>query len=313
MVRRIRHHGIVQFPWELPLSPDALGLKERIRVGDTTIELALPIAESGKLTTPLDYRGLPLEEPLQSTFANQWGYRSTTRLYYVRAARASFLLPRTDNIPGLAEYRNLSDEFLAWFEIVQYWAAAWSHQLPRPLGIGQSHNSVFYVPTGGGYMAGSGARAGAVFFGAEPLTLEQLRGALRRASRGEHLPLEHRLLISAEVAHLDHDLRQAVIDAGSSAEVALGTAVAEYLRAKRIAEDFIEQAIVNANGIVGLTSLYNSLGSILPVSRNRVANELARVRNEAAHGGRTPTHNQALQALQHARTLVQAARPLPNQ
>ena len=313
MSRRVRFHGIAHFPWDIPVGPETLGMVERIKLGSNVCMIALPVASSGmagtQLLAPLDYRGKPLAQPLLSSSAGQWGYTASATLCYLSAARISFLLNPTANVAASAEFKDLGDAFLKWFEVIREWAAAWSHQPLRT--IGEPRGSVLYVPTGGGLMAGSGARAGSVFVGAAPLTDTQLRGAFRCASRDEHLPVEHRLLLSAQVAHMGGDFRLAVIDAGSAAEVGLATAISDELRLKGVDSEFIERALVDANGVVGLAALYAALGRTLPVSKNRVASELAQIRNTAAHGGRIPTEAEAERALQHSRALVQAARPLP--
>lgn len=312
MPRRVRFHGVAHFPWAIPASPDALGIVEQVGLGSHVCKIALPAATSNAVGTPLeaplDYRRKPLAEPMLSSFAGQWGYRASATMCYISAARISFLLSPTTNVATSDEFRDLGETFLRWFEIVREWAAAWSHEPLRT--IGESRGSVLHVPTGGGLMAGTGLRLGSVFIGAAPLTLAQLRSAFRRASRGEHLPVEHRLLLSAQVAQMEGDLRLAVIDAGSAAEVGLASAISEELSHKGVGGEFIERAIVDANGVVGLATLYAALGHTLAVSKNRLASQLAQVRNEAAHGGRMPTRPQAELAVQHANALVQAARPL---
>jgi hypothetical protein len=261
-----------------------------------------------QLVAPLDYRGKPLAEPLLSSFAGHWGYRASAALCYISSARISFLLNPAADVAASSEFRDLGETFLKWFGIVREWAAAWSGEPLRT--IGESRGSVLHVPTGGGLMAGSSIRMSSVYIGAAPLTLAQLRSAFGRASRDEHLPVEHRLLLSAQVAQMGGDFRLAVIDAGSAAEVGLAAAISEELGRKGVVGEFIERAIVDANGVVGLASLYAALGHTLAVSKNKVASQLAQVRNGAAHGGRVPTKPEADLAVQHARALVEHARPL---
>src|SRR5258708_2884013 len=105
---------------------------DRIRVGTHSIEIALPIAHSEKngssLVAPLDYRSQPLAEPLLSSSARNWGYRSSANVYYVAAARVSFLLTPKTNMATSSEFLELGQTFLKWYDIVQHWAAAWSQQ-----------------------------------------------------------------------------------------------------------------------------------------------------------------------------------------
>jgi len=311
VTRRRRFTGIVHFPAALPVGLDALGFDETVKIGVHRVVLALPqVDQSAALITPPQVGGRPFPDVLHNALLDGWGYRSSARLYYVNAAAASLLLAPTDQLATSDEFQNLGEAFLRWFEIVLPWAEAWSGVPLRQ--VGQPRGSVLHVATDNGLIAGTGIHFPRVFIGAKPLTLGQVRAAFRRAERGERLPTEHRLIQSAWVARLEDDLRRAVIDAGTAAEVVLSSAITEELRRKRIAPGFVEQTVKDANGIVGLIDLYASLGHAPAVSRGKVADQLARVRNLAAHSGRVPTAQQADLAVQHARDLVRGARPLPS-
>jgi hypothetical protein len=57
-----------------------------------------------------------------------------------------------------------------------------------------------------------------------------------------------------------------VIDAGTAIEVALSAAIASDLHRAGLAPGFIDKAIKNANGVVGLGALYRDLVGPLSVS-----------------------------------------------
>lgn len=314
MARRIRFHGVANFPWLIPAKAETLGALDRIRIEKHSIGIALPVASSeangAPLVAPLDYRKEPLAEPLLSSSTGSWGYRSSADLYYIAAARASFVLAPETNMATSSEFLELSQAFLKWFDIVRYWAAAWTQQ---PLhDTSKPHGSILQIPTSDDLMAGTPVRLGSVFFGATPLSLAQLRSVFKRASRGDQLPVEHRLLLSARLAQMAKDNRLAVIEAGSAAEIALATAISnEFQKNQKIDVKFINQTIENANGVAGLVSLYLALDQTLPISKNRVGNELARIRNLAVHGGHIPEDPETQLAVNHASALVQSARPLP--
>jgi hypothetical protein len=102
-----------------------------------------------------------------------------------------------------------------------------------------------------------------------------------------------------------------VIDAGTSAEVALAAAIRDHLTERGVAPKFQASAIKGANGLVGLYDLVESIGGAPAVSRARVAHRLAAKRNDAAHSGAEPTRSETVEAIEIASTLVEGARPLP--
>lgn len=311
MSKRRRFDGVAHFPESLPVEADALGSVHAAKIGSHKVTFTLPVAGSGmSVVAPKDSRGNDLMEPVLREFKGYWGYRSTERLYYISMARASFLLTPTPNIATSKEYGELGSSFFSWFDIVWHWTAAWSGE-PLNSQIGDLRNSAFHVPTGDGRMAGTGTSLGGIFLGATPLSRSQVEGAFRRASAGQHLPTEHQLILASQSALLEGDLRRAVIDAGTAVEVALSSAVARELRARKVAPDFIDKVIINANGMAGLLGLYEAVGNRSPVSRNRLNNELAEVRNKAAHGGHIPLETKAQIAIDHASAIVAHAQPLP--
>jgi hypothetical protein len=312
MPRRVRFHGVANFPSQIPVGADCLGMLDRIKVEAHSIEFALPIdgaeVNGAPLVEPRDYRGEPLAPPLSGLPTLRWGYRSSANLYYIAAARVSFLLTPTDNTATSPEFIKLEREFLRWFDIAKHWASAWSGE---PLhDIGRPQESILQILTKNNQVVGSPVRLPAVFFGARPINRAQLQSAFRRASSGDQLPAEHRLLLSAQIAQMDGDRRLAVIEAGSASEVALAAAISADLRTKRATAEFIDQAIKNANGIVGLRSLYVAIGNTLSVSGGRVITELANIRNTAVHSGRIPTDPETRRAIGHASVLVHESRPL---
>jgi hypothetical protein len=120
------------------------------------------------------------------------------------------------------------------------------------------------------------------------------------------------MLLTAADAQSSGDRRRAVIDAATAAEVALGSYVADHLRGKRLQSEFIDEMIKNANGLIGLHSLCMRVGGEPGgVSKNKLMNQLANVRNLAAHLGEEPTSEQTILACKHAESIVQALRPLP--
>ncbi|WHM41124.1 hypothetical protein [Streptomyces sp. BPTC-684] len=289
---------------------DALGLVEHVTIGGQKVTLAFPdLGSGGELTAALDGYGKPIPQQMATFSEGRWGYRSSSRLCYVSRASAVCLLQPQEKMSDAADFNALSEAFPRWFRILQEWAAVWSGEPLRD--FDDAHSSAIHIPAGDQHMTGSGALMGTVFIGAQPLNRSQLAGALRRASCQEHLPVEHRMLLSAKSAELGGDLRRAVIDAGTAVEVALGAYITDHLSKKRLPADFITEAIKSANGMVALHGLCTNLGAELEVSKNRLRAELAEIRNPAAHTGKIPTAAEARRARTHAETLVRALRPIP--
>lgn len=123
------------------------------------------------------------------------------------------------------------------------------------------------------------------------------------------LPPGRRLLMQAIMALAETHYRRAAIDAGTASEVALASAISDELQEKGLNPEYIERTIQTANGLVGLYSLYSSLGRTLPVSLGNVRVNLAGVRNNAAHNGRIPSAEEATLAVEIAHAVVTAAHP----
>jgi hypothetical protein len=306
--RRLRVHGVAHFPGALAVRANALGLDTEIRCGDVRVGLWLPEEVDGHLVEPTS--GRRLRGAVAATFANRWGYRSTTDVYYVEKARATFLITPADRIHDAPEFAAIGDGFKRWFLIAAEWLSAWE-RVPTLFMPSDDGESAFHVeqPVG---MAGTGITAGGIVIKGDPAcSRSELLSAFGKASAGQRLPPEHRLLLDAQAAVLRGDLRRAVIDAGTATEVALASAIASELGRAGLTAEFIDNVIKNANGVVGLGALYRDLVGALPMSQNRIAGQLAVVRNGAAHGGHEPSPAETTDALKHARDLVRTSRPLP--
>ncbi|MEU8750748.1 hypothetical protein AB0C88_09710 [Streptomyces chartreusis] len=278
-------------------------------IGSHKVAMTFPtLGDDGRLCATTDHRGKPLAPQVQTAFESRWGYQSSERSCYVEAASVSLLLHPLEKTLDTEEFNSLSGSFFSWFKIVQEWVAAWTW---KPLGnFDNTHNSAIIIPSGGKRIYASPVLMRTLFIERQPVTRPQLSAALRHASRGEHLPVEHRMLLSARDAQLGGDLRRAVIDAATAAEVALASFVADHLAIKGMKRDFIDEMIKDVNGIVNLHALCTRLGGKPAVSKNKVAQELANVRNLAAHGGKTPTPEETATAREHAETIVRELRPL---
>ena len=299
------------------MDADCLGSRHEVSIDGRPCTLALPVLESnGQLGSPPGGNGEPLALQLENrvrSLPHRWGYAGAPGTWYVKAVAASMLLP-SDEVLGDADHFNaLQAAFVGWSRTVVEWAAAWSQELLMQFET--DNDPILYVDMGDkGHLSMSDPRSRTDFVrDVHPLNHAQLTGALRRASREDRLPVEHAILLSAEDARAGGDLRQAAIDAATAAEVAYASFIRERLKGGRkgLPAEFIEEMIKDANGIANLHALCRNLGGEPEVSKNKLVNQLANVRNQAAHAGETPTADETATAIRHAMTIVRALRPLP--
>jgi hypothetical protein len=127
-------------------------------------------------------------------------------------------------------------------------------------------------------------------------------------------PLAHLLLRDARAAHETHDRRRAVLDAASACEVALSTWLRGHLATTLRVRD-AKQLMDRRERGGGVMELYDfhvaAVGPVAEVSPGRLSGQLAGVRNRVAHGGATPTDQEAAAAIDVAAALVGALAPLP--
>lgn len=313
MPRRIRHYGIFDFPWHLPVCTAALGIKETVRIGGHDVELSFPQAGNDfHVFPPKD--GIPqfLSPPAvpRSPFRRspwEWGRRAKIDSHYISAAAFSTLLHFDREWDFQPEFDTLKKGFTDWFQIVQDWAAAWTGAQPGAK-ISERGSSLRLYAQGKSWTDG-----GTITIHVHDcdMTERQLRGALQRASRGEQLPIEHRMLLSARSASATGDYRKSVIDAATGVEVALASHISSYLASRQTPQEFIDKMIVDVNGLASLFALCIRLGWESGISQPRLNNELTYVRNKAAHAGYTPTSDEARTVRAHATSIVKSLRPLP--
>ena len=306
MAKGRRFEGFVQFPWALPVALDALGLRERIEIDSRRAWLTFPALEgefpSSQLVCPLDARGRGLRGDVGSVAS--WGFQSTSALCYVTAARTSLFIDG-----DLTTSVDVAYAFRPLFESFRLWAESW---LRSPLDAGGvANDSRLYLARRRDPMTSLGLSPTVIVVRDEGLSGAQVRGALRRASRGQLPPVEQTLLASGRRALFAGDTRRVVIEAGSAAEVAMSSYITRSLSSRNLPEGFVERVTTNANGLVGLHRLCVSLGWEPVVSKTRLGAELAEVRNHAAHRGEVPGRDTATTALDHAAAVVDSLSPMP--
>lgn len=307
----ISRAGVFEFPWGLPLDVDCLGLVEQLRIGEHQVTMALPVLggdnQSWELAAPTVCGGEPL--PSQLANKNWWGSRSSERVCNVTAMAVSFALPPQAATPGSPEFTALWQAFVQWFRIVQEWVAAWTRVPLRDFDT--SRDPALHILIKDHHLTGSASRGRTIYIEARPLGQAQLKDAFRRASRDEQVPLAHRMLLYAKDAQTGGDLRKAVIDAATAVEIAVADAIRVHLVREGVPTTSIKKGIDKANGVVKLCKLHERLIGSLPLPWGKLANDLAGVRNSAAHEGRAPNEQEARTARKHAKKIVQVLQPLP--
>jgi hypothetical protein len=328
MLRRI--DGIVDLAVPLEVQSDALGGRVPVIIGgyEGTIGLPLPPAsgipsagEVAFLQAPsLGSRPLP-ELTLYGMRAGRWGYIGSSQGHtFVEAVQIRIPLgDPSGTIP--AQMHALGRAFDRWFESARDWICAWTGQ-PRhgEFDRAESHVSATIRVDGKPGLYGSGVTLSRVFFGHQPADKDQMMSAFYCASRGYALPLEHALLLRAKSDFADGNFRLAVINACTAAEVSLSAAVKAALNSAAVRDKTVTNIMKQSSGavelfrlfvITGGTATVPITGGTASVSDDRVINELAKPRNEAAHAGGASTKPVAEQAIKIAIAIVKAAAPLP--
>jgi hypothetical protein len=305
-----RVYGMIHLPSSVAVAPDALGLSVNATVGDLTLGIHFPVAGSVDLWSMAAPEGEGSDA--WTEFAAQkdwrWGHQASHQLYWVEQLGVDLLSQTGDGSEVHTTALALEDWLGRFRDWVNARTAFRMIEALRP-----SHDSLIHVrrPDGQGTYGGGASPLRGSMSPCPGATRIQLTDGIRRASENEGLPIAHQMLQTGWDAAIAGDLRRAVIDSGTAAEVSLASSVAAELSARGLAISASERIIQQANGVVGLVDLYESLGGNLYVSRRRVMDQLAKPRNDAAHGGQAPDKTGVENAMTVATSIVRTATPLP--
>jgi hypothetical protein len=205
--------------------------------------------------------------------------------------------------------------FARWMGRVSTLLELWAGQgVQRFLGY-QSEGSVvklFDHNTDTGYAAEAAEIASPTVgrrVGLRYISLADWRSASRLVSDGDPLNVVWQIFSRAQKL-VRTEPRFAVIEACTAVEVAVGRLVSDSLFGYPTKAR--EQILTNSGGLVGLVKLHDKLypreGSN---KRPDYSNALAKLRNEVAHAGKSPTAEEVAAALDAARFLLDEVCPLP--
>jgi hypothetical protein len=185
--------GIANFPTALPVQADTSNLVVEAVIGGVSVTLALPGIE-GSTATPARIPGRKTPEILESRIDGRWGRRvSSDGLYYIGHAAISFQFEGDGDLIGSPEFRAFGEAFESWFEIVSDWATALSGMLVKEFDS-RSPDTVISIEFEPGWTTGTGGHRIAYVFPGSGLSAGQVRTAFHRASGGDELPAEYKLL-----------------------------------------------------------------------------------------------------------------------
>ena len=313
MPRRRRIHPVLMLPAELMVEEEVLGESFAVDIAGISLELTFPIRGG---TNDWPWLVAPpgpnqhIHDQLVAIPASDrgWGYRRNDS-WEVWAVTASLLVAPDQNPRDAPEVKTLGEALDPWFFRAREWILV-LHGIPRA-GLRHSRVTVLKGMTPQGSRWGTGGVIGSVAIaGLRGGSIAEVHAAFERATEGQSIPVQYLLLLDAKTASIGGELRRAVIDAGTAAEVALATAIEDQLRHRGVNIETVEAVITQANGLAGLIVLFSSLGGHLAVSKSRAINELADKRNKAAHGGLSPTQSETSTALRCAGAIVASATPL---
>lgn len=229
------------------------------------------------------------------------------QLYFAFKVRGS-----DRDIAGACE--EIEEGLAAWWERIEMWLDTYTelnllrHGDNKPSNIGASflaylrHEDNTLRPvswTSTGYLTLPRA-----FKVPDALTLGR---CFELAGDGKEIPTEWQYLRDARSWLQAGQTRRAVIDACTAAEIALSHQVYQLLDTTDMR--VVQELLARCTGIADVSKLVRSLGGAT-ASRRQVEEQLASVRNRAAHAGQEPSSEEAVNALNAATDVVEHVLPL---
>ena len=194
---------------------------------------------------------------------------------------------------------------LRWWQQITEWLGAWRGvaaevDVPLERRVQPIADPATQPTTDGGAMRFYG------FNSEMSATTSEFAEALRLAGKNAEMPAEYRLLVNAQVAKRDRNMRVCVIEACAAAEVAAAAAIERSLKETyRCPEAFIQACLRRARGLTLATAMCVDLG--LPTALDKATVDgLAKMRNTAVHAGRPMHATSADEALATVRRMVLA-------
>lgn len=314
--------GVVRFSRSVLLAEDALGQTFRGSLDLGEFSLTMPRLPEN---TDTDHVSLITpcadNERLAQPMGNaSWGYVGFAKNPPAPRLLASWVdmvvVNITLNSRDTAEFYKLADDFGnafdIWYSIAVQWIELWTDQVLVPDENRRifTQGSVWDLSADPPRLTGWGTRLGPVFLQFSDVAARRyvLQSAFSKASRPERPPIEW--LIHLRARRWNDD-RLAVIEAASAAEIVLARAL--YTRLHGFPEAARNRIARNANGLSGLVQLLEAMDGTTgkQTKWKQVADRLARPRNQAVHGGISPSRNTAEAAINEAKSLLDAYSPLP--
>ncbi len=301
------------------MQPETLGTESPIEIADVSADLLLPRLP-GQTTPPALEARWPLLPPVGAhldwlspdTSQIEWGEIAefSSRVSFLRAAVVRTSIPVGNE--DLAS--KMAPAVFDWVEIFCDWLAAFAGLAFLPDGAVRAYGT-FALRTGasGGEIANIGTAA----FVGPPLILrplgieraigpEQWKRSAAAASRAEKVATEHHLLNQARERLHESNWREAVIAAGSAAEIALSGGLLRRLTERN--EPAVLEILLDVDGFGRLRTLASKLGVACPPQRE--TDKMSRIRNGAIHEGVTPSWAEAHHAVDVAARIVAMHSPL---
>ena len=242
------------------------------------------------------------------TGIDDWGDQFNDS-WELRGALVSFLVAPGTHPRDCTEVAQFQESFAPWFVSARRWVLG-NLGIPANGATRTRRTSLQGVLPDGSRWGEGGGTTVVVTPGRRGATGVELGAAFQHASVGEVLPIQHDLLLDAHTALFSDDLRRAVVDAATAAEVVLAQWIRRRLEERGLTTDEALRVTDEVNGIAELYRLSTALGLSLTPSRKQVIDRIAQPRNLAVHAGEEPSHQAARNAFVCAQAIVDEVAPL---